>query len=360
MYFVDPLLSSWGGSSSSSRFLRPWLSLLAPLFSRALHLHTGTPGIIMMRGVPGFVLALSFLLALFGPATAMVLRGGASSLAGRSSNATMAAAKTVVYLGRPPQLAVALTLAKDSGSAPQKESEEPAKDGNDTAWFRYRAAEDAGRADHEHFSGLKATGDFKQDVLAAHAAVREMAGLQGLTWDAELESVAAKRAVELASEDCQIRHMSGDQRSGRAGYQIIGENLYKAVLPPHFPLPTGVDMVDAWYAEIEDYSYGPQGWGCTKRKCRDRESPPCMIGHFTQVAWAHTSHVGCAVQECNAAPREGQILMSRVFVAVCHYGPAGNDVQMLPFPPEAARKMGLSDTPCAAPLAEHRQQKNYR
>ena len=73
-----------------------------------------------------------------------------------------------------------------------------------------------------------------------------------------------------------------------AGFSYVGENLYKAV-GMH---PTGVDVVDAWYAELEDYTYGEVGNYCVKSKCVGRRSPPCVFGHFTQVSGSNKAKLG--------------------------------------------------------------------
>merc|ERR1719265_740413 len=101
-------------------------------------------------------------------------------------------------------------------------------------------------------------------------------------------------------------------------------------------VPTGVDIGDAWYAEIEDYTYGAVSETCVRRKCASRSSPPCMIGHFTQMMWQRTTHVGCARAEC---PNQAK----RTFVAVCNYGPGGNIADLLPFFSEHARELGLGE-----------------
>merc|ERR1719387_3316076 len=98
--------------------------------------------------------------------------------------------------------------------------------------------------------------------------------------------------------------------------------------------PTGVDIADAWYAEIEDYTYGEVGQPCVRAKCADRSSPPCRIGHFTQLMWQGTGAVGCARAQC---PGE----QPQTFVAVCHYGPGGNLAGYRPFPVGVASRLGL-------------------
>merc|ERR1719277_1466310 len=146
---------------------------------------------------------------------------------------------------------------------------------------------------------MEAVGDFKEDMLRAHAAVRERAGLAPLRWSDGLAALAAARVAKLVDNGCYIRHSSVDYRWDKAGFEYVGENLYKVINME----PTGVDVADAWYAEIADYNYGRVGDACTKRRCAGRLRPPCALGHFTQVMWAATTDLGCKLAEC---PGEAQ------------------------------------------------------
>mmetsp|Transcript_8278 Transcript_8278/g.18018 ORF Transcript_8278/g.18018 Transcript_8278/m.18018 type:complete len:336 (-) Transcript_8278:82-1089(-) len=208
---------------------------------------------------------------------------------------------------------------------------------NGTPWFRFRSADGAGQASHGHFGGLRAQGSFPADVLRAHNVVRHRAGLRLVSWSSGLASLASQRVHRLTERGCYIRHSSLEDRWQQAGFEYVGENLYKVINM----VPTGVDIVDAWYAEIQDYSYGPVGASCTKGLCAGRSSPPCTLGHFTQVMWADTTHVGCALAECSGQAK-------RTFIASCNYGPGGNIVGRMPFPASEAVALGFSAQNCAA------------
>lgn len=208
------------------------------------------------------------------------------------------------------------------------------KDGN--PWYRYKKVADGGSADHPHFGSLTSTGVFKDDISMGHNVVRRRAGLQELKWSDELEKLASNRVQKLVNGGCYIRHSSVDYRWAVAGFAYVGENLYKVINMA----PTGVDISDAWYAEIDDYTYGRVGQPCVKTKCASRSSPPCAMGHFTQLMWADTTHLGCARAEC---PNERQ----RTFVSVCHYGPGGNIVGSAPFNDRVADKLEFGHQLCA-------------
>jgi len=209
---------------------------------------------------------------------------------------------------------------------------------NGTPWYRWKRVGDRGQSSHGHFGGLSATGDFNYDVLEAHNTVRHRAGLPLLTENENLTAVAAARANQLANDGCYIRHSSTASRWDVSNFLYVGENLYKVINMR----PTGVDVVDAWYAEIGDYSYGPVGDGCTREKCAGRDSPPCTLGHFTQVMWARTTDIGCARAQCPGQAKP-------TFIAICNYGPGGNIVGRLPFSSTRASALGLAGEPCPRP-----------
>lgn len=206
---------------------------------------------------------------------------------------------------------------------------------NGTPWFRMKDTNDRGEAGHSHFGGLEATGDFDYDVLEAHNAVRSFAGIAPLQWSQPLAQMASSRVRKLAEDGCYIRHTPPSERMQQGGFYYIGENLYKVINM----VPTGVDIVDAWYAEIADYTFGRVGKDCVTSKCSGRTSPPCAVGHFTQVMWGDSKFVGCARAEC---PNQAK----RTFVAVCDYGEGGNIVGSAPFWPQHAEKLGFRKKVC--------------
>ena len=60
-------------------------------------------------------------------------------------------------------------------------------------------------------------------------------------------------------------------------------------------------FINDWYGEISAYDF------------TTGTSTGGDIGHFTQVVWKSTKHVGCALASCG----ENDLL-------VCQYSPAGN------------------------------------
>jgi len=207
--------------------------------------------------------------------------------------------------------------------------------GKAAPWTRWTKVAGRGKADHPHFAGLTAKGDFPADMLEAHNVVRERAGISALKWSDGLAEMAQARVLKLANEGCYIQHSGYGARSYEHGFEYIGENLYKVINMK----PTGVDIVDAWYAELEDYSFGQVGTQCVKAKCAGRASPPCTLGHFTQVMWGKSSHVGCGRAEC---PNQAK----RTFISVCNYGEGGNIGGQYPFTNVQAKGCGLEEYDC--------------
>jgi pathogenesis-related protein 1 len=139
------------------------------------------------------------------------------------------------------------------------------------------------------------------ELVGAHNAWRQRAGVPPLRWAADLAARAQARAEYLAVHGCVIEHGLLPENTG--------ENLYRAG-PLHgegrkdelFPV-SATRVVDAWGAEAADYS--PVTGTCA----RDRQ-----CGHYTQIVWPTTEEVGCGMSVC---PTLGQVW-------VCNYRPRGN------------------------------------
>ena len=152
----------------------------------------------------------------------------------------------------------------------------------------------------------------QQDLLTRHNHWREAAGVPPLAWSEELAAFAREWADELASGGCEMEHRP---KTGRLA-QKYGENLSWASPTTWSDGRTEVQsispssVVDDWDSEKADYDY---------------ESNTCaagqMCGHYTQVVWAESRALGCAMTVCDD---KGQIW-------VCNYAPAGNVTGERPF-----------------------------
>lgn len=132
-------------------------------------------------------------------------------------------------------------------------------------------------------------------TVAAHNQARQAVGVPPLQWSAELAVTAQRWADKLRESRCAMRH------SGAAG---LGENLAWAsgqALSPG-------QVVGMWVGERRDYD-------ATRNSC----APGKVCGHYTQVVWRGTTHVGCGMASCGNSE-----------VWVCNYTPPGNYVGQRP------------------------------
>nr|XP_032830643.1 cysteine-rich secretory protein LCCL domain-containing 1-like [Petromyzon marinus] len=129
--------------------------------------------------------------------------------------------------------------------------------------------------------------------------------MEYLVWDSELE-----RSAEHWAETCLWEH-------GPAGeLSRIGQNLgahWGRFRPPTF-------HVQAWYDEVRDYSF-PYPHECNPW-CPFRCTGP-VCTHYTQLVWATSSRIGCAINLCYNMNVWGQVWARAVYL-VCNYAPKGN------------------------------------
>ena len=144
----------------------------------------------------------------------------------------------------------------------------------------------------------------KSEVLRRHNVLRALEGadnMELMTWNDFLTPLAATWAA-----GCRWEH--GQPPLGNnPEYSKIGQNLF--TYERSMNLTLGIQL---WYDEKGDYNYDTLG--CTPGK---------MCGHYTQVVWATSRHVGCAYHLCPTMPVLDKILNDAYYL-VCNYGPAGN------------------------------------
>lgn len=134
-------------------------------------------------------------------------------------------------------------------------------------------------------------------LLHEHNRVRARVGVAALRWSPQLAATAQRWANHLAGAgSCQLHHSQG------SGY---GENLFMGSAGRY-----GVrDAAQAWAREKKLYRGGPLR--------ADNWAPS---GHFTQMVWHDTRHLGCGISECND-----------MLIVVCHYEPKGNYLGRVPY-----------------------------
>ena len=125
-----------------------------------------------------------------------------------------------------------------------------------------------------------------QALVDAHNRVRAKHCAGPLAWSPKLAQVAQQWANSLRDQGCAFGHSKGS----------YGENLAAGstgLLDPE-------SVVKMWYDEVAQYKF-PNGGFSMK------------TGHFTQVVWRATTHVGCGHSQCKGMD-----------IWVCEYDPAGN------------------------------------
>ncbi|XP_062989927.1 glioma pathogenesis-related protein 1 [Elgaria multicarinata webbii] len=148
---------------------------------------------------------------------------------------------------------------------------------------------------------------FIQDCVNKHNYFRSKvspsaSNMRRMTWDPSL----AKTARAWAKK-CHFNHNIYLKTPGKAhpNFTSVGENLWTGSLS----LFSVEHAVRNWYNEVKYYNF--ENNGCTK-----------VCGHYTQVVWATSYKVGCAVQFCQKVSGYEQLSNGAHFV--CNYGPAGN------------------------------------
>lgn len=131
-------------------------------------------------------------------------------------------------------------------------------------------------------------------LLAAHNVERNRVGTPPLAWDDNLEAEARVWARELVTTG------RWEHDPAMHGH---GENLWTGwggrVWSPE-------EMVDQWTVEKRHYRHGvfPNV---------SRTGDWTAVGHYTQMIWSGTTHVGCAIE--SRGDRS---------VLACRYSPPGN------------------------------------
>ena len=132
----------------------------------------------------------------------------------------------------------------------------------------------------------------RRTMLEHQNKARAAVNAAPLQWDDRLEASALAYARELAaSGKFEHAHQTGIPE---------GENLWIGTRRAF----SYAEMVDGWIAERADYVRGPVPYNSRNGN---------QVGHYTQIIWRSTTHVGCAI----ASNEENELL-------VCRYSPAGN------------------------------------
>ncbi|XP_028969173.1 Golgi-associated plant pathogenesis-related protein 1 [Galendromus occidentalis] len=114
--------------------------------------------------------------------------------------------------------------------------------------------------------------DFEKRALERHNHYRATHGVPPLKWCTKCASHAREHAQRMA-------------RTGKfahSGNPKLGENLFSSTSSGQLSV-SAERAIDAWYGEVREMRFG--------------EAIPrnlSRVGHFTQIVWKDTSHVGMA------------------------------------------------------------------
>uniref|UniRef100_A0A8C0WGI6 LCCL domain-containing protein n=1 Tax=Castor canadensis TaxID=51338 RepID=A0A8C0WGI6_CASCN len=157
----------------------------------------------------------------------------------------------------------------------------------------------------------------REEILLLHNRMRGQvsppaSNMEYMTWDEELE-----RSATAWAQECLWEH-------GPSSLLVsIGQNL--AVHWGRYRSPGF--HVQSWYDEVTDYTY-PYPHECNPW-CPERCSG-AMCTHYTQIVWATTNKIGCAVNTCQRINVWGDVWENAVYL-VCNYSPKGNWIGEAPY-----------------------------
>lgn len=197
-------------------------------------------------------------------------------------------------------LTIAVLLSACAGSPPladgQTASRSAGKSGAKTGTRKRRAAARAMNRSEIN------------EMLIAHNRWRKTVPVPPLQWSRAAANQALAWASQLAAESCQMRHNPDPARKKR-----FGENIYAYWnSSPYDGWRRSADeVVTKWGEETQWYDDDTH-------ECNAPRGKTC--GHYTQLVWQYSRHVGCARARCDAAE-----------VWVCNYEPRGNYLGVKPY-----------------------------
>ncbi|XP_017210734.1 GLIPR1-like protein 1 isoform X1 [Danio rerio] len=149
------------------------------------------------------------------------------------------------------------------------------------------------------------------------------ANMRYMTWDAAL-AVTARAWARF----CLFKHNIHLREAKRVHptFTTVGENIWAGAPYSRFTVKSAVF---SWVNELKDYNYN-------NNQCNDKK----VCGHYTQVVWADSYKVGCAVQTCPNGVAETHFSNIQGVIFVCNYATAGNFAGRSPY------KQGASCSGC--------------
>ncbi|KAM4883202.1 GLIPR1-like protein 1 [Thomomys bottae] len=146
---------------------------------------------------------------------------------------------------------------------------------------------------------IKAHNDYRSKVKPPAA------DMQHMSWNADLARIAKEWSIK-----CKLEHNPCTTKPYQCfeDYEYVGENMWLGGISDFTPKAA----VTFWHNESLYYDY-------------DSLSCSQVCGHYTQIVWANTNKIGCAITIC---PNLGG---TSIALFVCNYGPAGNFANKAPY-----------------------------
>lgn len=136
-----------------------------------------------------------------------------------------------------------------------------------------------------------------------------------LAWDDDLAQVAQGWV-----DQCHFGHnpnRTAQYGALAGGSTYVGENLALYLTTSHSPPDIVGFALDTWFAEQQGYNYGPFGGSGS-------------TGHYTQLVWADTHGVGCALAVCPGSAFGYSNAFTGYYLA-CDYARGGNFIGYYPY-----------------------------
>jgi hypothetical protein len=158
--------------------------------------------------------------------------------------------------------------------------------------------------------------DMRSDVASGFIGNEPTAtDMVKLDWDDDLAQVAQGWVNQCHWAHNPNRTAQYGALAGGSTY--VGENLYVYLTTSSSPPNIVNSALLAWFVEHQDYTYGPvQGSSST--------------GHYTQLVWADTHRVGCALAVCPGSAF-GYSNNYTAYYLACDYARGGNYIGQYPY-----------------------------
>jgi len=158
-------------------------------------------------------------------------------------------------------------------------------------------------------------------ILADHNAVRSAvsptaANMTRLVWDPALATVAqgwVNQCIWGHNPSAGSEYAQWSPNSGG-----VGENVFVTTATRASALSGSGSAVALWAGEKPNYTYATN-------TCANGQ----VCGHYTQLVWASTLRIGCAINQC--ASLSGLTGFGNAQFLACDYNPAGNFVGQWPY-----------------------------